>query len=144
MFAQRRWWLTALGSVIALTALGSWGCCSVRCCDKTAGLVLVSPSDAVSSDPIVISKKRHQEILWKLPAESTIQYVAITLAGGQPAPFDSCETTERVCRIACEHRLCSSGAISPSVLPPHDGIYYNYAFQHAGLASSDPGIRIDP
>ena len=129
--------------LFTLAALGSWGCCSVRCCDKTAGLVLVSPSDGVSSDPIVISKKPHQEILWKLPAESTIQFVAITLAAN-PAPFEGCTTTEGVCRIACGHGLCSSGPISEAVEPPSTGIYYGYAFQHAGSASADPGIRIDP
>lgn len=132
-----------LGTLLTLAALGSWGCCSVRCCDKTAGLVLVSPSDGVSSDPIVISKKRHQEILWKLPAESTIQFVAITLAGN-PAPFEGCTTTEGVCRIACGHGLCSSGPISAAVDPPSTGIYYGYAFQHGSSASADPGIRIDP
>lgn len=136
-------WTLALGSLLTVTALGSWGCCTVNCCDKTAGLVIVSPTDAVSSDPIVISQKRHQEILWKLPAESTIQYVSISLEG-KPAPFEACVTTEGVCRIACEHRLCSSGPISPGVRPPHDGIYYGYAFQHAAATSSDPGIRIDP
>jgi hypothetical protein len=143
MSSQGRW-ILALGSLLTVAALGSWGCCSVRCCDKTAGVVLVSASDEVSSDPIVISKKRHQEILWKLPAESTIQYVAITLGEGKPAPFEGCTTTEGVCRIACGHGLCSSGAISPAVVPPHGGIYYAYVFQHASSASSDPGIRIDP
>lgn len=133
-----------LGSLLTVAALGSWGCCSVRCCDRTAGLVLVSPSDGVSSDPIVISRKRHQEILWKLPAESTIQFVAITLDGGKPAPFEGCTTTEGVCRIACGHGLCSSGPISAAVVPPRDGIYYGYVFQHAASASADPGIRIDP
>ena len=143
MSSKGRWTL-ALGSLFTVTALGSWGCCSVRCCDKTAGLVLVTASDGVSSDPIVISKKRHQEILWKLPADSTIQYVAITLDEGKPAPFEGCTTTEGLCRIACGHGLCSSGPISASVMPPHGGIYYNYAFQHAASASLDPGIRIDP
>ncbi len=133
-----------LGTLLTVAALGSWGCCSVRCCDKTAGLVLVSVSDEVSSDPVVISKKRHQEILWKLPAESTIQYVAITLDAGKPAPFEGCTTTEGVCRIACGHGLCSSGPISAAVEPPRDGIYYGYVFQHASSASADPGIRIDP
>jgi len=143
MVPERRGSLLALGALLTVTALGSWGCCSVRCCDQTAGLAVVSPTDAVSPDPIVISKKRHQEILWKLPAESTIQYVAITL-GVNPVPFEGCETTEGVCRIACEGRLCSSGPISPSVMPPRDGIPYAYVFQRPEASSSDPGIRIDP
>ena len=136
-------WALVLGSLLAVSALGTWGCCTVKCCEKTAGLVLVSASDAVSADPIVISKKRHQEILWKLPGDSTIQYVAITLEG-KPAPFEGCTTAEGVCRIACGHGLCSSGPISAAVMPPHGGIYYGYAFQHAASASTDPGIRIDP
>jgi hypothetical protein len=142
--SSRGRWALVIGSLLVVSALGTWGCCSLRCCDKTAGLVLVSASDAVSVDPIVISKKRHQEILWKLPADSTIQYVTITLDGGKPAPFEGCTTTEGVCRIACGHGLCSSGPISEAVHPPHGGISYSYAFQHAASASADPGIRIDP
>jgi hypothetical protein len=142
MSLQNRWTL-ALGFLLAVTALGSGGCCTLRCCDKTAGLVVVSSTDAVSADPIVISQKRHQEVLWKLPAESTIDSIVITL-GGNPAPFEACETSEGVCRIACEHRLCSSGPISAVVHPPHAGIYYGYTFHHGGSASTDPGIRIDP
>ena len=136
-------WTLALGILITATALATSGCCSVRCCDKTAGLVLVSSSDSVSADPIVISKKRHQEILWKLPEGSTIQSIAINLEG-KPVPFEGCATSEGTCRLACERHLCSSGAISAGLTPPHGGIYYSYAFQHAASTSSDPGIRIDP
>jgi hypothetical protein len=143
MSIQPRWARAALGSLLALTALGTWGCCSVRCCDQKASVVVVSSADAVTADPVVISKKRHQEILWKLPPDSTIDYIAIDLAG-KPAPFESCETAEGVCRIACGHHLCSSGAINPALDPPHAGIYYGYHFHHGETVSSDPGIRIDP
>ena len=141
--SSRGRWALVIGSLFVVSALGTWGCCSLRCCDKTAGLVLVSASDAVSTDPIVISKKRHQEILWKLPGDSTIQYVAINLEAN-PAPFEGCTTADGVCRIACGHGLCSSGPISAAVMPPHSGISYGYSFQHAASASSDPSIRIDP
>lgn len=146
MSPKRPWWILALGSLITLTAFGSWGCCTVKCCEKQPHnqLVLVREGDKVSSDPIVISKSAGHEIAWTLPAESTIAYVAITL-GSNPAPFEGCATTEEVCRIACEHRLCSSGPISPGVNPPlHGEIYYDYVFQHAGSASADPGIIIRP
>ncbi|MDQ5871758.1 MAG: hypothetical protein M3547_06075, partial [Acidobacteriota bacterium] len=142
MVSRNRWRPIALGFLIAVTAFGSWGCCTARYCENTAGVVLVSPDDKVSNETIVISKKRKQEILWKLPAESTVQNVAITL-GGNPPPFEGCETTEGVCRIPCERRLCSSGAINPGLSPPSGGIYYAYVFQHPAGASSDPGIRID-
>ncbi len=142
MSCQRRWWVLALGSLIAVIALGSWGCCSVRCCESFARIVVVSSTaDGVSIDPIVISKKRGQEILWKLPPESTISNVAITL-GEKPVPFVACQTSEGVCHIACENRLCVSGPISPTLEPPKA---YEYTFAHpVSAASLDPGIRIDP
>jgi hypothetical protein len=140
MSSQGRWTL-ALGSLLALTIFGSWGCCSVRCCESFARIVVVSPN--LDAPETVISKKRGQEILWKLPAESTVSNVAITLAG-KPAPFVACETTEGVCRIACEDKLCASGPISPGLEVPSEGIYYAYVFQAGSSASLDPGIRIDP
>jgi hypothetical protein len=141
MVPERRGSFLVLGALLAVTALGSWGCCSARCCDKTAGLAVVSPSDEVSPDPIVISKKAHQEILWKLPAESTIRYVVITLAE-KPAPFERCATVEGFCRIACEGGFCASGPINEAVVPPAE---YSYVFERTtGEASADPIIRIDP
>lgn len=141
MSSQRRWWLTALGLLIALTALGSWGCCSVHCCESFARIVVVSAADKASPDPVVISKGRGQEILWKLSAESTISNVAITV-GEKPVPFVACQTAEGVCHIACENRLCASGPISPTLEPPKS---YEYTFAHpVSAASLDPGIRIDP
>jgi hypothetical protein len=133
----------ALGSLLAVTALGSWGCCSVKCCESFARIVVASPSGEPPAASVVISKKRKQEILWELPAASTTTNVAITLAG-KPAPFVACETAEDVCRIACEHRLCASGPINPALDPPSGGVYYEYAFQSGSSASLDPGIRIDP
>lgn len=141
MFPKSRGSLLALGSLIALTALGSWGCCSVHCCESFARIVVVSATDGATPDPVVISKGRRQEILWKLPAESTISNVAITL-GRNPAPFVACQTTEDVCHIACENRLCASGPISPTLEPPKS---YEYTFAHpVSAASLDPGFRIDP
>jgi hypothetical protein len=146
MSPKHPWRLPALGSLIAVIAFGSWGCCTVKCCEKQPHnqLVLVGEGDKVSSDPIVISQAAGHEIAWTLPADSTIAYVAISLAEGRPVPFEGCTTTEGVCRIACEHRLCSSGPVRSAVHPPPDGIYYDYVFQHAGSASADPGIIIRP
>ncbi|SRR6266566_2143969 len=150
MSSKRRWWLTALGSLIALTALGSWGCCSVTCCDKRARnqLVLVSADgDKVSIDPIVVSQRLRHEIVWRLPAESTIASIAITprdKTGPAWTPFERCEMTADVCRIACVQRVCMSGAVNPAP-PVTKPIYYDYAFTHPVTgASLDPGIRIDP
>jgi hypothetical protein len=131
------------GVLIAAMALGSWGCCTARQCENTAGVVTVSPTDFVSNEMIVISKKKKQEILWRLPADSTIRYVAISL-GGNPAPFETCEMAEGTCRIPCERRTCASGPINPSLTPPAGGITYGYLFQRPEGASADPTIRIDP
>ncbi|HZI65286.1 MAG TPA: hypothetical protein VFF17_01865 [Thermoanaerobaculia bacterium] len=143
MFSRHRWHPITVGFLIAVTTLGSWGCRSVPCCEDAAAVVLVSAMDAVSNDLIVISKKRRQEILWRLPADSTIQSVAISLAG-KPAPFEACATAEGTCRIPCERRVCSSGPINPSLEPPAGGITYAYLFQRPEGASADPTIRIDP
>jgi hypothetical protein len=134
--------------MIALAAIGSWGCCSVTCCDKKPRnqLILVSPAaDAVQPDTAVISKMAHEEIVWKLPAGSTITNVAIELAG-KPAPFVSCQTAGGLCHIACANALCVSGPIDPSLsVPTKPGPYYAYHFEKSpAQASSDPGIRIDP
>lgn len=131
------------GVLISAMALGSWGCCTARNCENTAGVVTVSGMDAVSNDMIVISKKKKQEILWRLPADSTIRYVAISL-GGNPAPFEMCEAAAGACRIPCERRVCASGPINPSLDPPPGGITYSYVFERPEGASADPTIRIDP
>jgi hypothetical protein len=143
MFSRSRGSLLALGSLLAVTALGSWGCCSVHCCESFARIAVVSSTGMVPGPPVVISKKRGQEILWKLPADATISDVAITLAG-KPSPFVACQITEGVCHIACEDKLCSSGPINPALEPPSSGIYYDYVFRSGSTASLDPGIRIDP
>jgi hypothetical protein len=142
MSLKGRWWPIALGSLVAVTTLGSLGCCSVRCCGSVVKIVVVSPTaDGVSVDPVVISKKAGQEIVWKLPAESTISNVAITLAGN-PDPFAACQTTEGVCHIACENRLCPSGPINPALEPPKS---YGYLFERpVTAASADPGFIIRP
>lgn len=138
--SSRKGGFPALCALLALAVPGSWGCCTVRC-ENTAGVVLVSPTDAVSPDPIVISKGRRQEILWKLPAGTTVNYVAITL-GTEAAPFERCQTAEGVCRIACEGALCASGPVNAAVDAPAE---YGYVFERpAALASLDPTIRIDP
>ncbi|HEY6066820.1 MAG TPA: hypothetical protein VIY96_11735 [Thermoanaerobaculia bacterium] len=135
--------LLVLGSLLAVTALGAWGCCSVKCCDSFARIGVASPGGEAPGETLVISKKRHQEILWKLPDGSTISEVAITL-GEHPAPFVACQTSSAICHIACEHKLCASGPINPDLRPPSGGIYYAYVFQSGSAASLDPGIRIDP
>ncbi|MEO8347986.1 MAG: hypothetical protein ABI610_03660 [Acidobacteriota bacterium] len=142
MFSKHGWRI-AFGFSIVVTAFGSWGCCSARYCENAAEVVLVSPDGKVSNEMIVISKKRHQEILWRLPADSTTQSVAIAL-GGNPPPFEGCATTEGSCRIPCERRVCASGPINPSLSPPPGGITYAYVLQGPEGASADPTIRIDP
>jgi hypothetical protein len=113
----------------------------MKCRESTARIVVVTEGDGVSIDPIVISTGAHQEILWKLPAESTISSVAITLARN-PDPFVACQTTEGVCHIACENRLCASGPINPTLEPPKN---YGYTFARpVSAASADPGFIIRP
>lgn len=142
MSPKRRWWLLALVSVPV--AFASSGCCSLKCREATAPLVFVSEApDRASRDPIVISKKAKQEIVWRLSAGSTITSIDISL-DAHPAPFENCATSEKVCRIACQNRACVSGAINPSLEVPRDGIYYAYVFTRPGAVSSDPGIRIEP
>ena len=144
MFARHRWHPVTVGFLVAVTTLASWSCRTVPCCEDSAEVVLVSPTDTVSNELIVISKKRRQEILWRLPADSTIQSVAITLAG-KPAPFEACDTTTAgTCRIPCESRVCASGAINSALEPPPGGITYAYLFYRPEGASADPTIRIDP
>jgi hypothetical protein len=140
----RRWFRTLALVFPAALLLGSGGCCTLKCREATAPIVDVESADRVSRDPVVISKRAGQSIVWRLPSGSTISRIAITL-GGNPAPFEDCQTTEGYCRIACHDRTCASGPIVPSLEVPGGGLYYAYAFEHAaGTVSSDPGIRIDP
>jgi hypothetical protein len=147
MAPKRRWWVPALVLLILVAIIGSWGCCTVTCCERKPRnqLVLVVDGDKPSIDPIVISKKAEHEIVWKLPAESTIANVTITL-GRNPAPFVGCQTSEGVCRIACQDRLCISGPINAALVVPESGrLYYEYAFTRPVTgASADPGIEIRP
>lgn len=146
MSPKHPWWHLALGSLIAVAAFGSWGCCTVTRCDTKPRnqLVLVMEADKVSIDAIVISKSAGHEIVWRLPAESTISSVAITL-DGKPDPFVACRTTEGVCHISCENGLCSSGPVNPAVSPPESGILYDYVFARpTSAASADPRIIIRP
>jgi hypothetical protein len=147
MSVKRRWLLLALGSLIAAAAIGSWGCCTVTCCEPKAKIqfVEVEPGTLnVRTDPVVISKKRNQEILWRLPADSTVVAVEITL-GANPAPFEDCETgVAGVCRLPCHGRVCASGPIDPN-LQVETKLYYDYRFRKADqTASVHPTIRIDP
>lgn len=140
----RRWSRTVTLVFPVALLFGSGGCCTLKCRQATAPIVDVTSADGVSRDPVVISKSAGQSILWRLPSGSTVSRIAITL-GGNPAPFEDCQTTEGYCRIACHERVCASGPIAPSLEVPRAGLYYAYAFEHAaGAASSDPGIRIDP
>jgi hypothetical protein len=130
--------------MIALAAIGSWGCCTVRWCDPKERIVIVKLSArGVSADPVVISKSKHQQILWKLPSGSPYTNVAIEL-GSNLEPFVACDTSEGICRIACENRLCLSGSINPLLTVPPKGLYYKYGFGGPTATSSDPGFRIDP
>jgi hypothetical protein len=116
----------------------------VTCCDTKPRnqLVLVSDADKPSIDPIVISKSAGHQIVWRLPAESTIANIAITL-GEKPVPFEACETAEGICRIACQNGLCASGPINPVLSPPEGGILYEYVFARpTSAASADPGFII--
>ncbi len=121
----------------------------MTCCDKQPRnqLIFVSPTeDRVSLETAVISKKLQQEIVWKLPAGSTITSVSIILAG-KPAPFLACRPNEGRCHISCANRLCASGPIDPSLPVPEKkpGPYYEYGFARGpSQASLDPGFRIDP
>jgi hypothetical protein len=136
-------WTVFLGSVLAAIILGTWGCCSVPC-DPAGQLIVVKEKETKDAYQLItISKGRHQQIVWQLSSGSSWTSVAITL-GEHPAPFVNCVTTGGVCEIACEHRLCYSGSIDPT-LPVPPSITYEYQFRGPGGAvSTDPGIRIDP
>ena len=141
-------WALALGSLLTVTALGSWGCCSVTCCDNQPRnqLVLVSDLDADwdKIKEIVIKKSLNQEIVWKLTAQSTIAYLEVTprAPATDPKPFENCQMNKNVCWIVCKDGLCPSGAITLNVVKP---VYYDYTFKRSTTqASADPGIRIDP
>jgi hypothetical protein len=157
MSSKGRWTL-ALGSFLTVSALGSWGCCSVRCCDTKPRdqLVVVSttPSneDVVPNPEVVISKSKNHQIVWLLPAGSPIRHIDLKLRPNQPPspgpkwpPFAACGENPNVCRIACADMLCRSGPIHPTLEPGKKGTYYDYWFiREGGEASADPGIRIDP
>lgn len=148
-------WALVIGSLLAVGALGTWGCCTVTCCGSKPRtplpVVVKDDRGGVDIETIVISKSKHEEIVWLLPAGSKIERVQITL-GGKPRPFVRCDDSGEtgICAIPCEHRLCFSGPINPKLKPPEvgppeyggRGIYYAYAF--APTESADPGIRIDP
>src|SRR5437867_4392027 len=139
MFPKNRGSLLVLGSLLTVTTLGSWGCCSVTWCDPAARIVIVKAKDAARTgpaNPTVISKKKHQQIAWTLPSGSPYTNVAINL-GGHPEPFVACETTNGVCHIACEHRVCLSGSINPLLAPPAGGTYYDYDFASLTATSTD-------
>lgn len=158
MFPKRRGSLLALGSLLTVTALGSWGCCSVNCCDKKPRnqLVVVETKppnmDLVSNDEVVISKSKQNQIVWLLPPGSTIQHIDVNLRPNQPPspgptwpPFKVCGQDPNVCSIACEDSVCQSGPIDPTLEPAKKGTYYDYKFiRPGGAPSTDPGIRIDP
>jgi len=146
---SHRWWLLALGSLSIVTVFGSSGCCTVTCCDTKPRnqLVLVLDGDKPSIDPIVISWSARQEIVWKLPAGSTITNVEVQLEG-KPKPFAACDTsTEGLCKISCREGLCPSGPIDAALPQPKEKPYpyYRYSFRHSdSKASADPGFEIDP
>ncbi|PYQ34922.1 MAG: hypothetical protein DMF54_07060 [Acidobacteria bacterium] len=105
--------------------------------------VVVSQTAAGASvDPIVISKGKHQQIVWRV--RDGITNVAIKIGENPAPPFVDCRTDAGICRIDCEHRLCFSGSINPLLaVPPSRYFDYDFASSTA-QASSDPGIRIDP
>ena len=158
MVQRNRGSLIALGSLLTVTALGSWGCCSVRCCDTKARdqLVVVTTKtaneDEVPNPEIVISKMKNHQVVWLLPQGSTIRHIDLKLRENQDPipgmkwpPFEVCGPNATVCSIACTDLICRSGRINPALEPPKKGIYYDYTFGRGeGQASLDPGIRIDP
>jgi len=142
MSSPRRWWLPALSTVIALGAVGSWGCCTMHHGPKGPFVVVSQTAAGASVDPIVISKGKHQQILWRV--RDGITNVAIKIGENPAPPFVDCRTDAGICRIDCEHRLCFSGSINPLLaVPPSRYFDYDFASSTA-QASSDPGIRIDP
>lgn len=149
--SSRGRWALVLGSLLAVGALGTWGCCTVRCSPGGRALVKVDARLLGSHEPIVLSKKKHDEIVWKLEPGSPYTRVAIELKG-HPDPFVSCKTEAGICWIPCdrqtdnEHaaRFCFSDSINPLLDVPTSGIYYDYHFNGTTATSSDPGIRIDP
>ncbi|HMA18564.1 MAG TPA: hypothetical protein VKS03_09010 [Thermoanaerobaculia bacterium] len=109
-----------------------------------ARIIAVPDVETPLVPPIVISKKAHQEIVWRLSAGSTLSYVKITL-GKNPLPFDNCQEMSGACRINCQNHVCLSGPIKESLSVPPEGLSYNYDFRRAdSTASADPEIRIDP
>jgi hypothetical protein len=135
-------WTLVLGILITVTALAAGGCCSIRC-EPTARLVIVREAETRDGYHVtVISKSKHQQIVWKLSHGSPYTKVAIKL-GENIEPFVNCETTAGICSIPGEHGLCFSGSINPLlVVPPPRS--YDYDFSNGSVTSTDPGIRIDP
>jgi len=142
MSAQRRSRVVALISFLSVAAFMSWGCCSMRHGHKGPFVVVAQTPSGASVDPIVISKGKHQQIVWRV--REGITNVAIKIGANPQPPFVDCNTSAGICRIECEHRLCFSGSINPLLeVPP--ARYYEYDFASSvAQASSDPGIRIDP
>lgn len=149
MSPERRWRLLALVSLIAIAAIGSWGCCSVTCCETKPRnqLVLVPTTEKVTPEDIAISWSARQEIVWKLASGSRITSVDIRLEG-KPKPFAACDVSkEGLCKIACASGLCLSGPIDAALPMPKTKPYpyYRYEFGKSdSTASADPGFRIDP
>ena len=144
MSSTRTRWTLPQVSFLAIALLGMWGCCSVPCDPKGQLIVVREKETRDAYQLIVISKSKHQEIVWKLSSGSSYTNVAIHL-GGHPEPFVNCSTTGAVCEIRCEHQLCFSGSINPAIPASSLPITYDYQFGGpGGVTSSDPGIRIDP
>jgi len=142
MSSRRTRWTLPQVSFLAIALLGMWGCCSVPCDPKGQLIVVREKETRDAYQLIVISKSKHQQIVWKLSHGSPYTKVAIKL-GENIEPFVNCETTAGICSIPCEHGLCFSGSINPLlVVPPPRS--YDYDFSNGSVTSTDPGIRIDP
>ena len=151
MASRRLWRAFTIGSLVAVTIPGVWGCSSAR--SRHSRIVVVEDLGKGTTKDIVISKKRKQKIQWPFPSGLTIDHIEITLRSGQhPSgrhwpPFQKCGADPNVCSIPCDvgHRRCKTGPIHPDLEPPViDGLAYDCRFILSSGAPADPGIRILP
>jgi hypothetical protein len=116
MSSPRTRWTLPQVSFLAIALLGMWGCCSVPCDPKGQLIVVREKETRDAYQLIVISKSKHQQIVWKLSHGSPYTKVAIKL-GENIEPFVNCETTAGICSIPCSASLGRSTPSSSSRRP---------------------------